>query len=69
MKRNFFRFKLWDKDDGYFIFSPTIYSFDRNRISFGLELFSVRVFYFEYKRLLPSSNDKMDVFVGEIIYK
>jgi len=50
MKRNKFNFKFWDADDGYFVFAPTIYEFGRNRISFGLELFSVRVFYFEYKR-------------------
>ncbi len=45
------KLEFWDTEkDLYFVFAPVIYSLTKTRFSFGLELFCIRVFYFEYKR-------------------
>lgn len=46
MKKIKIKCKLIDTDDGgYFVFAPCIYSFHKNNISFGLELFGRRFLY------------------------
>ena len=70
MKNVFFKVKFFEYDPSvYFVFAITVAYFELNKISFGFELFNSRILFFEYKRKLPKSNDKMDVFVGEINYK
>lgn len=69
-KKHRFKFKFWDNDNSvYFAFAITMAYFSTKAFSFGLEIAGVRIVFFEYKRLLPSSNDKADVYVGEINYK
>lgn len=69
MKKHRFKFKFWDNDSSvYFAFAITVAYFSTKAFSFGLEIAGIRIVHFEYKRLLRS-NDKYDVYEGEINYK
>tara|TARA_R100000951_G_scaffold112363_1_gene112589 strand:- start:391 stop:543 length:153 start_codon:yes stop_codon:yes gene_type:complete len=44
------QFRLYDnRDGGYFVFAPCIYSLSRKKLSIGLELLGRRFFYLDVR--------------------